>query len=213
MYNIDFKNLKCFIFDIDGVLLDHISNNRHEWINNADKDLNIPKDTLEKIHKNVSEWKNISLGKSELKDYLDNFVKDENIRRTTSRQIMHYFVKHDTHIRQYMLNEIVKIKQKGYKICIGTHQAPEKGSRLWSIEKLNTYFDNYITSYDIGFLKSEIGFYSSVEKMLNFKSNELILIDDTQKNIDTAINAGWNAYLYTTFEDIKSDLFLKLKQL
>ena len=146
MYNIDFKNLKCFIFDIDGVLLDHISNNRHEWINNADKDLNIPKDTLEKIHKNVSEWKNISLGKSELKDYLDNFVKDENIRRTTSRQIMHYFVKHDTHIRQYMLNEIVKIKQKGYKICIGTHQAPEKGSRLWSIEKLNTYFEDLINN-------------------------------------------------------------------
>ena len=45
---------------------------------------------------------------------------------------------------------------------------------------------------------------------MGIEKNKIMLIDDKQKNVDTAIQAGWQGYTYKTFEDIKKNLFDKL---
>ena len=202
--------IKALVFDIDGVLLDHEYEDKHNWLDNIEKDLNISRDLIEKIHKNASRWKELSLGRDKAEQIFKDFIEENNITRVSYLQLLNYFINNDTASRNYMFEEIKTLKQKGYKLYIGTHQVPEKGERLWFIENFKDYFIKMFTSYEIGYLKSDVNFFHKVAEEIGENSSEIIMIDDKKKNVDTAIEAGWQGYLYTTFLNIKENLFNKL---
>ena len=140
----------------------------------------------------------------------NSFVAENNITRVSAMQLINYFINRDTKSRNYMLEEVKKLKNKNYKLYIGTHQVLEKGQRLWFIENFNDYFLDMFTSYNIGYMKSEVEFFNEVSERIGIEKSETILIDDKQKNVDTAISAGWQGYLYESFDKIKSELFERL---
>lgn len=203
--------LKALIFDIDGVILDHKTNNEYLWLRNIKNDFGVPADVIKELHYDKDSWKLLSLGRLSLKDYFTIFLAKKRINTITSKQLVKYLITHDNNIRQYMLDEVDKIRKlKKYKICIGTHQEPNKGMFLWNHEKLKLHFDYFFSSYIIGHLKTEKEFYSKIGDILKLDPSEIMLIDDNQDNLKVAKECGWNTYLYTTFDDIKSNLFEKL---
>lgn len=202
--------LEALVFDIDGVLLDHEYEDKHNWLDKIENDLNIRRDLIEKLHKDAARWKELSLGKDKIEKYFKEFVENNNITRVSYLQLLNYFVNNDTLSRGYIFEEIKKLKNKGYKLYIGTHQVPEKGERLWFIEDFRKYFIKMFTSYDVGFLKTDVGFFEKISNEIKINKDKTMLIDDKQKNVDTAIRAGWQGYTYKTFEDIKENLFDKL---
>ncbi len=201
------KELEAIVFDIDGVLLDHEYEDKHNWLDKIEHDLNISRDLIENLHKNAQRWKELSLGNDRVEKYFKEFVDNNNITRVSYLQLLNYFINNDTFSRNYMFEEVEKLKNKGYKLYIGTHQVPEKGERLWFVEDFKKYFIKMFTSYDVGFLKSNIGFFDKISNELGIEKNKIMLIDDKQKNVDTAIQAGWQGYTYKTFDDIKKNLF------
>lgn len=202
--------LKALVFDIDGVLLDHENEKGHDWTINIENDLNISKETVEQLHKNAKQWHNLSLGQDKVEEYFAKFLEEHNITKINAMQLVNYFINNDTNTRYYMFDEVKKLTDKNYQLYIGTHQIPEKGQRLWFIEDFNKYFIKMFTSYTIGYMKHELQFFEKITNELNLLPNEIMLIDDKKKNVDTAIKAGWQGYLYTTFEDIKENLFNRL---
>lgn len=202
--------MKALVFDIDGVLLDHEYDKGHNWLDEIENDLMISRDLIEKIHKDSQQWKQLSLGNDNIEKYFDSFVAENNITRVSAMQLINYFINRDTKSRNYMLEEVKKLKNKNYKLYIGTHQVPEKGQRLWFIESFSDYFLDMFTSYNIGYMKSEVEFFNEVSERIGIEKSETILIDDKQKNVDTAISAGWQGYLYESFDKIKSELFERL---
>lgn len=204
-------DLKAIVFDIDGVILDHQIGNNYLWLRNIKKDFNVSPDVIKKLHNDVESWKFLSLGKIKLIDYLNDFLKKENISNISGAELVQYFVKNDDNIRNYMIKEIDILRNKHkYQICIGTHQEPNKGEYLWNNKELKNHFDYFFTSYNVGFLKTDDGFYEKISNILKLKNEEILLIDDKKKNVDRAISCGWNGYLYTTFDDIKNNLFSSL---
>lgn len=202
--------MKALIFDIDGVLLDHEDQNGHKWLDKIENDLMISKDLIEQIHKDSRQWKLLSLGQYQVEKYFDEFIEKNNISRISSKQLLHYFIKNDTFSRDYMFEEIKNLKEKHYQLYIATHQVPEKGQRLWFIENFNKYFIEMFTSYDIGYLKTDVEFFDKISEKIQIDKKDTILIDDKKSNVDTAIKAGWQGYLYESFDKIKVDLFDKL---
>ena len=61
--------------------------------------------------------------------------------------------------------EILRNKHK-YQICIGTHQEPNKGEYLWNNKELKNHFDYFFTSYNVGFLKTDDGFYEKISNII-----------------------------------------------
>lgn len=204
------KGINTILFDIDGVLLDHEDCNGHNWCREFKNDFNIPVEVIEQLHKNAAKWKELSLGKIQLENYLKDFLSEHNINTVNALQLVSYISNHDICTRKYMFEEVAKIKERcgnKYKLCIATHQEPNKADRLWYVEGYKNYFDGMYTSYGVGHLKTEIEFYNVISNDLGIKNNQMMLIDDKQKNVDTAKSAGCDGYLYTTFEDIKHNLF------
>lgn len=203
------KTIKAIVFDIDGVLLDHEINGQYCWLKNAEKDLKVSPEILVQLHKDVEQWKLLSLGKIKLEDYLNRFVKLQKIDNILSgKELLNYFVEHDSNIRDYMMQEVKNLKEKNkYRLFIGTHQEPNKGENLWKNIGFHNYFDYMFTSYNVGFLKTDSGFYSTIQNKIDLQPFEILLIDDKEKNVNSAIQNGWEGYLYTDFNKIKEDIF------
>ena len=76
-------------------------------------------------------------------------------------------------------------------------------------------YDYVFLSFKYGLKKPNKDIYEVVMNSVNFKSEEILLIDDSKNNIETAKNMGWNTLLATGKEldkiKEKCSLFLNLE--
>lgn len=70
-------------------------------------------------------------------------------------------------------------------------------------------FDEYILSYDVGYMKPHPEIYMRALKKTRFRAEECVFLDDMQENIDGAEGVGMNAVLYGPHTDLE----VKLKQM
>ena|SRR3989344_6046128 len=82
--------------------------------------------------------------------------------------------------------------------------APEIKGRLEEV------FDKVISAEEVGLKKDNPESYKKVLSSLGLKSEEVIFVDDTIKNIIAAEKAGLNTILYKNFYDFKKKLFSDL---
>jgi len=61
-------------------------------------------------------------------------------------------------------------------------------------------------SGEVGMIKPERGIYDHHVKTFGLDPARSLFIDDGQKNVDAAINAGWQAVLFTDAATLKRDL-------
>lgn len=67
-----------------------------------------------------------------------------------------------------------------------------------------TYFSNYFYSYEIGMRKPNDDIYEHVTKELALPPEQLLFIDDTLANVETAIRLDWRAQCHNPEDDIVS---------
>lgn len=88
------------------------------------------------------------------------------------------------------------LKSKGYKIVIC--------SNSWSglIDLIKNkfdgfeIFDNIFDSSQIGYIKPQPEYFKYVEDKTGFRGAEILLIDDSENNLQGAKAFGWNIYKY-----------------
>jgi len=74
---------------------------------------------------------------------------------------------------------------------------------------LDPIFKYIFTTSKLGFSKIQQNSYDKILQKLELTPSEVLFIDDTEENIKTAKNAGWNVITYNS----NVDLFQRLKEL
>lgn len=67
-------------------------------------------------------------------------------------------------------------------------------------------FDDYILSYEVGYMKPHPQIYKEALKKAHAQPEECVFIDDLRENIRGARDLGMNAILYGPHTDLKADL-------
>lgn len=67
-------------------------------------------------------------------------------------------------------------------------------------------FDGVHSAERLGLSKTDPASYARIAEMLGFKANELLLIDDKEKNLAAARTAGMQTFLFTSNEALISKL-------
>lgn len=73
-------------------------------------------------------------------------------------------------------------------------------------ERLVGIFKHIFSAADLGLRKDNPQIYTLVAAKLEIIQNQIIYIDDKQKNIDAASRAGMNAFLYTKNDELLVNL-------
>ena len=99
-------------------------------------------------------------------------------------------------INSTVMNFIRECKNLGYRLIVASNAS--KGSFEWRNSRfgLMNVFDGRIISSDIGFRKPSIDFFQYMIDVVGFKPEEILFIDDSDRNIEAAGGLGIMALKY-----------------
>lgn len=135
--------------------------------------------------------------------------EDEIIRRMTAvvngyeQQIKYYVDNIDKVVskKEYAAPLIKSFKEKGYKVYyLSNYNQPVLRSApdvLYFLPEM----DGGIFSCDVKLVKPDHRIYELLCEKYNLIPSECIFIDDRKDNVDGAIECGWQAILFTNYDD------------
>ncbi len=111
-----------------------------------------------------------------------------------------------------MLEYVIEIKNKGYKLYLLSNVAPLFHTYKDNYEVLN-YFDGFILSGDINMSKPNADIYLHLLDKYKLIANECLFIDDSFENVKTAENLGFYTYHFNgnieRFKDFLNNTIFK----
>jgi putative hydrolase of the HAD superfamily len=72
--------------------------------------------------------------------------------------------------------------------------------------KLDPYFEEVFTSYELGLAKPDPKIYKILLNKHNLKPEECIFVDNMQRNVEGAENLGMKGITFESFDQLKSEL-------
>jgi putative hydrolase of the HAD superfamily len=116
-------------------------------------------------------------------------------------------------IRPWILELVAQLKAKGYVTCILSDQT-DWLDRLDARDHFYKYFDRIYNSYYLGKGKRDPSHFSDVAAYLGLDPSALLFIDDSKRNVATAIAAGMQAIQYidrnSFMKELKDALGIKV---
>ena len=178
--------LKALMVDVDGVL---ITPRLGGWAADLEADLGVSKADLAEQFFAVH-WQEIVLGNAGLHERLAP-VLARIAPHVTSQQLAAYWFAKDAVLDEQLLDDLALVRARGVQVHLATVQEHERAAYLWDRLDFRDRFDAMHYSADLGAKKSDLEFYAAVEARTGFSGGELLLIDDTAENVNTARTAGW----------------------
>jgi len=209
---VDFSKVKTIVFDVDGVLLEGRNpDGSYKWQENVEEDLGIKSHWMgEDLFGNESEIVNLLKGKVEFEDLFEKFRKKHNLNLDIE-VFLKYWLDNDFKVEEQILSIVRKLKNKGYRLFLGTNQPIVRGEYFWKQKIFNSLFEKIFIPYYVGgYSKPEKEFYDFIEKETGIEKQDFLFIDDVIKNVEAAVSNGWQGYHYVGYEKGYEDIFKEL---
>ncbi len=137
-------------------------------------------------------------------DYYDTHQHGSNIERKVIAGL--YEDREQTgKLDPKMVNLITKLKSR-YKIGLLSNYTKGLEDFLINRFKIHHLFDAVVSSYTIRIRKPAIDAYHYVAKELSEQVEHCLFVDDKQKNVDVALEAGMEAILFSGFDDLVKEM-------
>lgn len=101
-----------------------------------------------------------------------------------------------------------QLRKAGYKTGILSNASAEMAEYVRK-EKIDTHFDVYLPSCEIGCMKPDRRAYTALVEALQIEMSSLIFIDDTPRSLESADELGYTPVLFENYPN----LILKLREL
>ncbi|MFO1013999.1 MAG: HAD-IA family hydrolase [Caulobacteraceae bacterium] len=182
-------SFKILMVDVDGVVVHRPDGRR--WDADLQADLGIDPDALQSRFF-APHWWDISHGRADLIERLAP-VLEEIAPRVTAEALMAYWFAKDAHQNQPLLDDLAALRAAGTPMWLATVQDHRRAAYLWDTLGFRDRFEGVLHSALIGHSKPDGAYFNAVAERLAALPGDLLLIDDSARNIEAAIAAGWQA--------------------
>lgn len=110
---------------------------------------------------------------------------------------------------QALLDYILSLR-KQYKTAMLSNIPAGSIYRRFSDEELQRYFDEVVVSGEMGYAKPEVEAYEITADRLGVGPQSCVFVDDRERYIDGAKEAGMQTILYRNYAQFRADLELLL---
>lgn len=197
---------RVLALDVDGVLLDPHRAGRGHWSIDLHARHGITPADLQRSFFD-KHWHTVVTGRRPLEDALAEALSDLGVALDVS-QVMNCWFESDFVLVEHAVAVAQLATTAGVSIVLATNQ--EHGRARYLAERFASLFpiDCVLYSADLGVQKDHAEFFHRGRRRLaaSVQANELLLVDDTQSNVESAREAGWSALLADANAEWVNDL-------
>ena len=183
------------MLDVDGVVATGRPSDGAHWSTGLEHDLGV---SLERLQDLVFRpyWSDIVTGRRGLRAVLDR-CWPEMCCAVSVDDFLTYWFETDARLDLQVLADVAELRGAGMAVCFATNQEPLRARHLWEDVGLKDHADMMFYSADLGVAKPDAAFFAACEARYGFSKTEIVFVDDTPANVESAIRAGWRAGMWT----------------
>lgn len=191
--------IKVILFDADGVLFFHTDKLFSERMI---LEYGVHPSQMEDFFKNI--FPECLIGRLDLKDELLKRLSVWGWPGSVD-ELLAYWFNYEHNIDKPLIGYIRGLKKDGLIVSVATNNDHYRAESLF--HKLNldeSVFDKLYAAGDLGAAKPSKAFFEQISLDLpKALPNEILFWDDNSENVAAAADFGWQAELYTDFNDFK----------
>ena len=189
--------IKNIVLDVGGVIFDDSKQN-------IQKLLNKNCDNIYKIAYGGG-FKKCLLGEISVQEHINSLKNEKDFNDIS------YILKKENLIKSYPLIknnfEYIKgLRKRGYKLFLLTNITEDSYNYVNELINIDETFDGGIYSYQEHLIKPDYDIYKLLINRFNLNKDETIFFDDKVKNVKAANEVGIKSYVFTSINDIESNL-------
>ena len=191
---------KVIFFDADGVLV----KSKLLFSEQLQTEFGINAEKLQPFFKGI--FRECSVGKADLKEELEKVIVDWGWKGTVEGLMEFWFTK-GTEIDAEVAMMIRELRATGARAYITTDNEKYRGEHLQQTLGDGKLVDEVFYSGKIGYVKKNPEFFKAVYLVIgNIQLDQVLFVDDDEKNIEVAKQFGFDVFLYTNLDELKQFL-------
>jgi len=182
--------IKTVIFDTDGMVV------RREmyFSQRFSQEFGVPVEKVLPFFKN--EFQLCLVGKADLKHELTKYLSQWNWQKPVN-DLLSFWFEHESNVDKKMLASVQALRKKGIHCYLSTNNEKYRVQYLLDTLDLRNFFDGAFSSAELGFLKPQREFWSTIHERLGKpEKSEVLVWDDDKENVESAKNFGFRSELY-----------------
>jgi putative hydrolase of the HAD superfamily len=183
--------VRTLMIDVDGVVIRHPEGLR--WDHTIEADLGVDPARLQSAFFAVH-WPDVIAGRAGLHERLALALPDFAPHLTPDALTAYWFSK-DAHLDQGFLDQLAALDGR-YALHLATVQEHLRAAHIWNDLALKDHFAAIHYAADYGCGKPDPAFFEAVAQRTGHAPHELLLIDDSPRNVEAARASGWRAGLW-----------------
>lgn len=187
--------IKAICFDADGVVV-----HPQMQFSRLLKDFGITPEMTQSFFCGV--FNDCLTGRANLEDVLPPFLKDWGWRGSVDAFINTWLVA-DHVIDVRVIDAIQNLRHNGIICCLATSQERNRAGYMKTKMGFQKVFDHLFFSCEAGWQKPDHAYYQHIEATLGLEKKSILFWDDSRKNVESAREFGWNAEIYTGFNEFE----------
>lgn len=140
------------------------------------------------------------VGKADLKQVLPPFLAQWGWKRSVD-DFVATWLEVENAADDRLIEAIQALRRAGYQCCLATSQERYRAEYMTTVMGFSQVFDHLFFSCRLGCQKPDLSFYEKVTEALGIESQKLLFWDDNRMNVEAAREHGWQAQVYTGFEE------------
>jgi putative hydrolase of the HAD superfamily len=186
-------SFSALMVDVDGVLV--VRPDGRRWDADLLTDLGVDPAQLQAAFFNPH-WQAIATGHAGIEDHLPAALA-QIAPHVEAEALIAYWFDRDAHLDRVLLDDLAAIRAGGVRLHLATVQEHRRAEYLWNTLGFREHFDGLHHSAAVGHAKPEAAYFEAVAERVGLPPADLLLIDDAARNVEAAIEAGWQARLWT----------------
>lgn len=189
--------IKNIVLDVGGVIFDDSKQNIQKLLNK----------NCDNIYKLAygGGFKKCLLGEISVQEHINSLKNEKDFNDIS------YILKKENLIKSYPLIKnnfeyIKDLRKREYKLFLLTNITEDSYNYINELININEKFDGGIYSYQEHLIKPDYDIYNLLINRFNLNKDETIFFDDKEKNVKAANEVGIKSYVFTSINDIESNL-------
>ena len=185
--------MKLIAWDFDGVLNRGYEGGFTQWQQSFEADLGVSAPNFTTYMFGSKRFDDVLIGKGDLLDLISGWIAAESIAHSPGT-ILTYWLQKDARLDEQVLDWQ---SRSPCPSVIATNNESHRADFIWNQLSFSKRMQRVFASGPLGVRKPDAGFFEAIERWSGLPATEILLIDDSDKNIVAAKSRGWQAFLFT----------------